>query len=111
MTLRLTPATPEAIREARLLAAEKRVQLEGQRTCGSLFKNPTGFKMGAELDKLGAKTWSVGGAYVTPQHANIVAAGDGCTASDILALMQKMRDAVARATGCLPQPEVQGFEA
>ncbi len=111
VTLRLTPSTPEAIREARHAAATKRVQLEGQRTCGSLFKNPADLKAGAVLDGLGAKTWSVGGAYVTPQHANIIAAGENCTASDILALMQKMRDAFARATGRLPQTEVQGFEA
>ncbi len=109
--LRLTPSTPDAIRTARAAFAEKRVKLEGQHTCGSLFKNPAGLKAGAVLDSLGAKAWSIGGAVVTAQHANIIAAAEGCTASDILALMQKMRDAFARATGHIPQTEVQGFEA
>ncbi len=110
VTFTLTPATPEAIRAARTEAAQKRVQLAGLKTCGSLFKNPVGMKAGAVLDQLGAKQWSVGGAHVTQQHANIISADDTCTASDLLALMLKLKDALKRASGVLPHPEVQGFE-
>ncbi len=110
VTFKLTPSTSDAIRTARMAAAGKRIQLAGLKTCGSLFKNPSGLKAGAVLEQLGAKAWSVGGARVTTQHANIIAADEGCTASDLLALMQKMRTALKRHIGHLPTPEVQGFE-
>lgn len=108
-TFRLTPLDAEAIRANRLAYAEKRVKLEGLKTCGSLFKNEEEFLMGRALDALGAKQWRIGGAFVTPQHANIIAADAGCTASDLLALMLKMRDAVSAAHALTPHPEVCGF--
>ncbi len=110
VTFTLTPSSSEAIHAARMEAAEKRVKLAGLKTCGSLFKNPVGIKAGAELDQLGAKAWSIGGAQVTQQHANIIAAGEDCTASDLLALMQKMQAALKQQIGQRPSPEVQGFE-
>ncbi|HIV09933.1 MAG TPA: UDP-N-acetylmuramate--L-alanine ligase [Candidatus Spyradenecus faecavium] len=109
VTLRLDPATPEAVRERRAAFAAKRTDLAGLRCCGSLFRNPPAEPAGAILDRLGAKQWRVGGAFVAPQHANVLAAGEGCTASDLLALMQRMRDAVSAAVGAAPLPEVQGF--
>lgn len=99
----------EVIRRKRREFEACRVDLAGLRTCGSLFKNPDGLSAGAVLDALGAKQWRIGGAFVTPQHANVIAAGAGCTASDVLALMWRMRDAVAAAQGIELKPEVQGF--
>lgn len=109
VTFTLTPCAPETIHANRAAFAAKRVKLEGLKTCGSLFKNADGFLMGRALDALGAKSWRIGGAFVTAQHANIIAADAGCTASDILALMQKMRDAVSKAHALTPNPEVCGF--
>ncbi len=109
VTLRLTPATPERVRAARREAAARRTDLAGLRCCGSLFRNPAGQAAGAALDALGAKEWRVGGAFVAPQHANVVAAGEGCTASDLLALALRLRDAYREAHGAALEPEVQGF--
>lgn len=107
--LRLHPADPAAIHAARADYAARRVDLAGLRTCGSLFRNPAGRSAGAVLEQLGAKAWRIGGAFVTPQHANIVAAGEGCTGSDLLALMLRMRDAFAAAGNGSLTPEVEGL--
>ena len=109
VTFRLEASTPEVVRAARAAFAAKRTDLAGLRCCGSLFRNPPGLSVGATLDKLGAKGWRVGGAVVSDRHANVIAAEEGCTASDLLALMERLREAFANATGVIPQPEVQGF--
>ena len=109
VTFRLVPAEPGAIAAKRREFAAKRTDLGGLRCCGSLFRNPPGVAAGAVLEGLGAKAWRIGGAFVAPRHANVLAAGEGCTASDLLALMQRMRDALAAAVGAQPTPEVQGF--
>ena len=111
-TLRLTPSTPEAVHEARQAYGAKRTNFAGLRCCGSLFKNPSDdLKAGKELDALGAKQLHIGGASVAPQHANVLIANEGATASDLLALMLTLRDKFQQAHGITLTPEVQGFEA
>ena len=109
VTLRLAPTDPETARAERQAFAAKRIDLAGLRCCGSLFRNPPGLSAGAVLDRLGAKAWRIGGAGVAPNHANVLVAGEGCTASDLLALMWRLRAAFAAETGVTPQPEIQGF--
>ena len=109
VTFRLDPTDPATVKEHRAAFAAKRTDLAGLRCCGSLFRNPPEGPAGAILDRLGAKQWRIGGAYVAPQHANVLAAGENCTASDLLALMQRMRFALDAATGHPSTPEVQGF--
>ena len=107
--LRLEASTPEHVREARRTFAGRRTNLAGLRCCGSLFRNPGDLRVGAALDALGAKAWRIGGAFVAPQHANVIAAGEGCTASDLLALMLRLRDAFRAAHAIDLEPEVRGF--
>ncbi len=109
-TFRLRPDTPQAIHERRMQYAAKRINVAGLNTCGSLFKNPSELlKAGAVLDRLGAKQWRIGGATVAPNHANILVAHEGATASDLLALMQRLKTAFRIETGVELHPEVIGF--
>lgn len=109
VTLRLEAATPQHVRVERQAFAERRANFASLRCCGSLFRNPGDLRAGAALDALGAKAWRVGGAFVAPQHANVIAAGEGCTASDLLALMLRLRDAFRSAHAIDLDPEVRGF--
>lgn len=82
------------------------------RTCGSVFKNPPhGPSAGKLLEDAGAKSLRVGGAAVWSEHANVVVAGDGCTSSDILALVRMMSNAVLFKFGIRLEPEIQGLAA
>lgn len=80
------------------------------RTCGSVFKNPPGDFAGALLEASGVKGLRVGGAFVWSQHANVIVADMGATASDILALARLMRAAVYFRTGIRLEPEITGLD-
>lgn len=108
-TLKFTKADPATIREQQKAIYAKRINLSGLRCCGSLFKNPEGAFAGALLENIGAKQLSIGGAYVAPNHANILAAHPQCTASDLLALRLKLAERVQHATHIHLTPEVKGL--
>lgn len=80
------------------------------RSCGSVFKNPPGDHAGRLLESVGAKGMRVGGAYVWEGHANVIAAGDGATSSDILALARLVRERVRLRLGVALEPEIRGLE-
>ncbi len=80
------------------------------RTCGSVFKNPdNGPTAGELLEKAGAKGLRVGGAYVWQDHANVIVAGEGATASDILALARLMAAAVYFKYAIRLEAEIRGL--
>jgi len=77
----------------------------GQRTCGSIFRNPTGSDQlkseedkfrtaGYLLDTAGAKQFSSGAARVSKVHANWIINRGNASAKDIRGLIEKMRNAV-----------------
>lgn len=109
LRLRLRKASPQAVRKAMDEALAHRLDLSGIRTAGSVFKNPGQplSPAGMLLDKAGCKGLRVGGAFVTPQHANIIASEPEATASDIYALMHMMRERALESSGVRLEPEVQ----
>ena len=64
------------------------------KNAGCIFKNPRGLSAGALIDQAGLKGLRVGGAEVSPVHANFFVAHPGCTADDILELMRVVRQKV-----------------
>lgn len=78
-------------------------------TFGSVFKNPPGDFAGRLLEAVGAKGLRVGGAYVWPEHANVIVRGAGATASDVLALARLMAARVRLRLGIALEPEVCGL--
>lgn len=78
-------------------------------TWGSVFRNPPGDFAGRLLEEAGAKDLRVGGAYVWDGHANVIVAGEGTTASDVLALAQLMHAMVFHRFGVSLVPEICGI--
>jgi UDP-N-acetylmuramate dehydrogenase len=96
------------------LRGRKHPDWHTERTAGSFFKNiePTsaaGVRQAAGwfLEQAGAKQMRKGGAYVYPKHANIVMAGDGCSAQDVVDLSRQMSAAVSGRFGITLVPEVR----
>jgi UDP-N-acetylmuramate dehydrogenase len=91
---RLTPSRVEQIRAvvADLQAQRKAAQPTNKRTYGSVFKNPDHeLTAGRMLEACGLKGHRVGGAQISPRHANFIEnAGDARTA-DAIALMAEAR--------------------
>jgi UDP-N-acetylmuramate dehydrogenase len=92
--LRLRPRPPEEIKaEVRELnARRKAAQPTNRRTFGSVFKNPDHeLSAGRLLDACGLKGYRIGGAQISPKHANFIENAGGATTADALALMAEAR--------------------
>ncbi|MDI6775256.1 MAG: UDP-N-acetylmuramate--L-alanine ligase [Verrucomicrobiota bacterium] len=95
-----------AIRKLRLAIAARREWMNGLRSAGSAFKNPPGDYAGRLIEQAGLKGFAVGGASVSPRHANVIVTTDGATASDVGALMAIVRAEVSERFGIELEPEI-----
>ena len=100
-TFALEPAEPDAIAER--LGSIRRWRQEhqpiGQKSAGSVFRNPEGDSAGRIIDELGLKEQRIGGAQVSPRHANFIVNTGGATAADVRALGDLVRETVRRERG------------
>ncbi len=99
----------------RTLYARKRdSQPMGDKSAGCCFRNPPaqgpgsadGATAGMLIDRAGLKGFRVGGAQVSPLHANFVTAAPGSTTADVLSVMDHVEEAVERTSGVRLQREV-----
>ncbi len=91
---RLVPRPVEEIKAevADLVARRKATQPTNKRTFGSVFKNPPGeLGAGRMLELCGLKGFAVGGAVISPRHANFVENAGDATSEDCLGLMREAR--------------------
>jgi UDP-N-acetylenolpyruvoylglucosamine reductase len=92
--LRLEPREPDEIKEtvAELIARRKATQPTNKRTFGSVFKNPPGeLGAGRMLEECGLKGHRIGGATISPMHANFIENAGGATSAECIALMNEAR--------------------
>ena len=107
---RLAPRPPDEIRAAvaDLIAQRKATQPTNKRTFGSVFKNPE-HELGAGkmLEACGLKGHAIGGALISPMHANFIENAGGATTADALALMAEARRRAREQFGVELEHEVQ----
>ena len=108
--LRLRPRPSEEIRaEVRELNARRKdAQPTNKRTFGSVFKNPDHeLSAGRMLDACGLRGHAIGGACISPKHANFIENAGGATTADALALMAEARRRAHEEFGVVLEHEVE----
>jgi UDP-N-acetylmuramate dehydrogenase len=108
--LRLRPRPPEEIKaEVRELnATRKAAQPTNRRTFGSVFKNPDHeLTAGRMLEACGLKGHRIGGAQISPKHANFIENAGEARTEDALELMREARRRAREQFGVDLAHEVQ----
>jgi UDP-N-acetylmuramate dehydrogenase len=107
--LKLEPRPRDAIKAtvAELIAQRKATQPTNKRTFGSVFKNPPGEDgAGRMLELCGLKGYRIGGALVSPKHANFIENAGGATSRDCVALIVEARRRAHDQFGVVLEREV-----
>ena len=95
-------------RVAELIAQRKATQPTNKRTFGSVFKNPEyELGAGAMLEACGLKGHAIGGAVISPKHANFIENAGAATTADALALIAEARRRAREQFGVELEHEVQ----
>ncbi|WP_118135747.1 UDP-N-acetylmuramate dehydrogenase [Oceanicella sp. SM1341] len=100
-----------AARMEEALARRAASQPVKERTCGSTFRNPAGFSSTGRADDVhdlkawkliedaGCRGLSLGGAQMSPMHANFMVNTGGATAADLEDLGEEVRKRVLNTSG------------
>ena len=74
---------------------------------GSVFRNPPGDYAARLIESCGLKGMAIGGAMVSPKHANFIVNAGAATAKDIEALIETVQDTVLARHGVRLEREVR----
>lgn len=108
--LRLERRPPDEIkaRVRELNAQRKAAQPTNKRTFGSVFKNPEHeLSAGRMLDACGLRGFRIGGAQISPKHANFIENAGSARTEDALALMAEARRRALEQYGVELRHEVE----
>jgi UDP-N-acetylmuramate dehydrogenase len=108
--LRLAPRPVEEIKAtvADMQARRKAAQPTNKRTFGSVFKNPEHeLSAGRMLEACGLRGFVIGGAQISPRHANFIENAGDATSADAIALMAEARRRALEQYGVTLEHEVQ----
>ena len=113
-TFALSEANPADVKAtmADMRRRRKEAQPSGIKTFGSTFVNPDDPRAenrsaGQLLDAAGCGGLQIGGARLSPKHANFVENTGGATTADVLEVMAEARRRVHERFGVTLEPEVQ----
>ena len=106
--LQTRPADEIKTAVAQMQAARKAAQPTNKRTFGSVFKNPDHeLTAGRMLEACGLRGFRIGGAQISPRHANFIENADGARSADAIALMAEARRRALDEFGVELEHEVQ----
>ena len=86
--------------------ARRRTSQPVEPSAGSIFRNPPGDHAGRLVEAAGLKGQRIGGAQISPRHANFIVNVEHARAADVRALMDLMRRRVLEDAGVELIPEI-----
>lgn len=100
---------PEKLSKAREDYLQRRAEKQPLEhpSCGSVFKRPPGDYAGRLIEEAGCKGFTVGGAMVSPKHANFVVNFNHASAADIYQVISQVQRKVFEQFGVWLQLEVK----
>jgi UDP-N-acetylenolpyruvoylglucosamine reductase len=112
-TLRATDKLAPDVIRARIEKnrAQRHLIQPREPSAGCIFKNPPDDSAGRLIETSGLKGHRIGGAEVSPLHANFIINRDNATTADIIALIRHIRAVVLAKHNTLIEPEVHLFGA
>jgi UDP-N-acetylmuramate dehydrogenase len=107
--LRLAPGDGEAGRRTIRDLLQRRIASQPLElpNAGSVFRNPPGDHAARLIEACGLKGFAIGGALVSPKHANFIVNPGGATSADIEALIEHVQRTVRARTGVALEREVR----
>lgn len=93
------------IKEYQQIRGEK--QPKNVPNCGSVFKNPKGDFAARMIESVGLKGYSIGNAQISPKHSNFIVNHGKTSSSDIIALIELVREKVWNKYGIVLELEIQ----
>jgi UDP-N-acetylmuramate dehydrogenase len=108
-SFRLTAGDGEAGRRIIRELLQRRIASQPleQPNAGSVFRNPPGDYAARLIESCGLKGFTLGGAMVSPKHANFIVNTGTATAADIESIIEHVRGTVLARTGVPLEREVR----
>lgn len=103
----LMPSEEARQKQLKIIDYRTRTQPYGDPSAGCVFRNPQDNFAGALIEKCGLKGLAVGGAKVSPLHANFIVNDGGATAQDVLKLASLIQEKVHEQTGVEMEREIR----
>ena len=103
----LTPSPTARDKQFTIIEYRKKTQPYQDPSIGCVFKNPEGASAGALIEKSGLKGFSIGGAEVSPMHANFIVNKGNASAKDVLDLAREVERLVKDSTGVKLEMEIR----
>jgi len=88
-------------------AERRRARQPAGANAGSVFKNPAGDFAGRLIEAAGLKGRQIGGAQISPQHANFIVNVGHAMAGDVKGLIDLVREEVAQRFGIALELEIE----
>ncbi|HNA62577.1 MAG TPA: UDP-N-acetylmuramate dehydrogenase [Rhabdochlamydiaceae bacterium] len=96
---KLSPSTEARQKQLKIIDYRTKTQPYGDQSAGCVFRNAANISAGALIEKSELKGYSIGGAEVSPLHANFIVNRNDATAQDVLSLAHHVKKVVHEKTG------------
>ena len=108
-TFKLTEKSEARQTQLEIIRKRQDTQPLKEKSAGCVFRNPSGGHSGALIEQCGLKGVRIGGAEVSPIHANFIVNADHATTQDILDLAELIQKRVKEQTGETLQMEIRAI--
>ena len=96
----------EMTARAELFLRQRRANQPAEPSAGSIFRNPVGDHAGRMIEAVGLKGYQIGGARISPRHANFIVNAGGAQAADVVNLIDLIRARVCARFRVDLMPEI-----